>query len=246
MGLALVGVDGPLKDQIFALAEGLTLGRESAGIEIPDPLVSSVHARIYQNEQKNWILADNNSKNGVRLSGERVSFIELKPGVLFKIGEQGFQVVETAESRQATPEPGPEAKEAPRPEKPQKQQRYWHEALGEFLQAHSKGFSDDPQSMTPFHPALVLEFTRGIQVNSRWVLGYGPRSIGADTIDLPIWEPGAPSVCFEINSSLSGIVFKTNHPKIVRLNDQEVDSQVLSVGDTIKIMDTLIEVDFVE
>jgi hypothetical protein len=87
---------------------------------------------------------------------------------------------------------------------------------------------------------------RGVQANSKWVLGFGPRKIGASSLDLPIWEPGAPAVCFEILPSSDGLIFKTAHPDIVLLNGAGVDSEVLRLGDTIRIMDTIIEVDFTE
>jgi len=85
-----------------------------------------------------------------------------------------------------------------------------------------------------------------VQVNSKWTLGYGPRKVGPSVLDLPIWEPGAPAVCFELVPSGEGVVFKTNHPELVRINGEGLDSRVLHVGDTIRINETIIEVDFAE
>jgi hypothetical protein len=235
MELMLKAGEGPLKDQVFTLSNGLTIGRAGTDITIPDGRVSTLHARVALGEEGQLLLIDNQSKNGVRVNGERTDILELKPGVEFYIGDQFFRVEEAVPT-----------KKRERPKRSQKQRVYWHEALAEFLHTHSKSFKDRTVEFELLEPALVLEFVRGVQVNCKWVLGYGPRKIGAASLDLPIWEPGAPHVCFEVKPTADGLLFQTKHPEVVRLSDQSVDSQVLRVGDTIKINDTIIEVDFVE
>ncbi len=230
MILALKALSGPRKDEKFTLADGMTIGRSGAGITLDDPKISSLHARITKSGEE-WILSDNNSKNGIRVETERVDSLPLKPGARFWIGDTEFEV------REIKP------KEKP---KPTKKQRYWHEILADFARDHASAFADRPRPVSPLEPALILEFVRGTQVNSKWVLGFGPRKIGAASIDLPIWEPGAPPTCFEIVPTPGGLVFKTSRPDIVLLNGEAVDSQVLRVGDTIRILDTMIEVDFTE
>lgn len=230
MTLALKALSGPLKDNTYPLENGLTLGRQGAGIVLEDQKISSVHARIVQDGEK-WTIQDNNSKNGIRVKGEKVDLIDLIPGAKFYAGDSEFEVISV------------KPKEKP---KPTKQQRYWYEVLSDFVRNNSQAFSDRPRPVSPLEPALVLEFVRGTQVNSKWVLGFGPRKIGSASLDLPIWEPGAPATCFEILPTPDGLVFKTARPDIVMLNGEGVDSRVLRMGDTIRILDTLIEVDFVE
>lgn len=230
MKIALKVLSGPLKDNVFAVKEGLTLGRQGE-IKLEDAKVSSLHARIVRNPAGHWMLQDNNSKNGIRSGGEKVAQVDLTPGAKFYIGDSEFMVVEVKPSAKA---------------KPAKNQRYWHELLSELLDKNMKAFQDRPRNVSPLEPALVLEFVRGVQVASKWVLGFGPRKIGSASIDLPIWEPGAPATCFEIIPGNDGLVFKTAHSDIVLLNGSSVDSQVLHMGDTIRIMDTIIEVDFAE
>jgi hypothetical protein len=230
MILALKALSGPRKDEKFTLEDGLTIGRSGAGITLDDQKISSVHARIVK-KGDDWVLEDNNSKNGIRVEGEKVDALELKPGVKFFIGDTEFEVRETK----------PKVKP-----KPAKKQRYWHEVLSDFVRDNTSAFTDRPRPVSPLEPALVLEFVRGTQVNSKWVLGFGPRKIGAASLDLPIWEPGAPATCFEIVPTSAGLVFKTSRPDIVHLNGEAIDSQVLRMGDTIRILDTLIEVDFTE
>jgi pSer/pThr/pTyr-binding forkhead associated (FHA) protein len=229
MALQLKGLNGPLKDRVFPLKPDMTLGRgETADIVIEDAKASSLHARIRHEEGGIWRLEDNNSKNGTRVEGERISSMALQPGLIFFISEQAFEVVKET------------------PAEPDKKKRFWYDVLAEFLEHNAGAAKDRAVPVSPLKPALVLDFQRGVQVNSRWVIGYGPRKIGSGSLDLPIWEPGAPSVCFEIFPSPDGLVFRTRHPEIVRINGQGVDSHVLNVGDTIQILDTIMEVDFAE
>lgn len=269
MSWALKGLNGPLKDMLTPLKAGLTLGRQ-ADLVIQDLKVSSIHARLVL-QDGNWTLEDNNSKNGVRVGGERRAIVDLNPGATFQIGDQIFEVVETsapfraveirevartsnvkvepADTQATVVRPPPAASPPPivtPPAIPVKKQHKWYELLGSFLGSNSKSFSEAKRPVAPLQPALVLDFVRGLQSNSRWVIGYGPRKIGAGALDLPIWEPGAPAVCFEILPSTDGILFKTSHAETVTLNGQSVDNQVLHVGDTIRILETIIEVDFIE
>jgi pSer/pThr/pTyr-binding forkhead associated (FHA) protein len=303
MGLALKGLNSSVSKKIFPLKSGLTLGRQGE-VVVPDTKASSIHARISKGEDGTWILTDNNSKNGTRVDGERISLYELTPGLIFYIGDIGFEVVEfTTEDADETevdikaplaPEsppqppvadpppvpvpnvvfkseppkvegkivplaatpapPPPDATQVmrptdppPQPEAPpQKKRRFWNELLIDFLKKNEDRFLDRQQAPDPMYPAVVFEFVRGVQTNTRWVLGYGPRKIGAICCDLPIWEPGAPAVCFEVRLVSEGVLFQTPRSDLVHLNGQEVDSQLLHSGDRIGILGTLIEVGFIE
>ncbi len=236
MNIALKVTSGPLIDQIFKVDKPMTLGRQG-DIVLEDPKVSGVHASIKQTSSGKWVISDNESKNGIRVRDIRVQAVTLRPGVIFHIGESTFEVFSLDPPKEET-----DIKQEPA--KPKK--KYWYEALAQFLTQNKDEFKDKTIPLVALEPALVLEFVRGLQMNSKWILGYGPRKLGPTRIDLPIWEPGAPDVCFEIHPTNDGILFKTNHAKVVRLNNQQIDSQVLRMGDTISINDTLIEVDFTE
>src|SRR6185503_3224045 len=108
-------------------------------------------------------------------------------------------------------------------EPPKKKQKYWYEILAQFLTKNKDAFQDQARPLAPLQPALILEFVRGVQMNSKWILGYGPRRLGPNCIDLPILEPDAPATCFEIHPSADGIMFKTEHSDLVRLNNEAVD-----------------------
>lgn len=249
MNIALKVVAGPLKDKVFPLTKPLTIGRQG-DITLEDPMVSGVHARLENDPARGWILYDNDSKNGVRVGERKVKSVSLKPGMTFHIGDHAFLVMAEDEGTVVRPQPKPTAHAdvpmaAPAP-KPKKRQKYWYEALASFLKTNKDAFKDSTRPLAPLEPAVILEFVRGVQMNSKWILGYGPRKLGAASIDLPIWEPGAPEICFEIQPTADGILFRTEHPDMVLLNNEAVDSRLLHVGDTIAIHETLIEVDFTE
>lgn len=239
MIISLRVVTGPLKDKVFSIDRALTIGR-SGDIALNDPTVSGIHAKISQAGEV-WVVDDNDSKNGIKIGEKRIKSAVLKPGITFYIGEHGFEVFETVAKK--VPVAAPKAASAP---VPQKNKKYWNEALVDFLKTNKDAFKDRTIPLAPLEPALVLEFVRGLQMNSKWTLGYGPRKLGPGTIDLPIWEPGAPEICFEIQPTPEGILFKTAHADVVLLNNQHVDSRILRMGDTISIHDTMIEVDFTE
>ncbi len=254
MNIALRGLAGPLKDKVFPLEGPISIGRQG-DIVLDDPTVSGRHVLIEREADGRWILRDNDSKNGVKVGDLRVKSAPLKPGVVFHIGEHSFEVFdpspkkakEKVREKIKTAKPAPESDPKPVAKPPpEKKKKYWYETLVDFLKTHKDAFKDKTNPLVPLEPAVILEFVRGLQMNSKWVLGYGPRKLGPGTIDLPIWEPGAPQICFEIQPTSEGILFKTEHSDVVLLNNQQVDSRLLRMGDTISIHDTLIEVDFTE
>ena len=72
----------------------MVIGRQDAAINLNDPRVSSVHARVIREPDGRFRLRDNESKNGIRDSaGQKVAALELKPGLRFGIGESQFEVL---------------------------------------------------------------------------------------------------------------------------------------------------------
>jgi hypothetical protein len=88
-------------------------------------------------------------------------------------------------------------------------------------------------------------FTKGLQVDTEWVLGYGPRKVGAHEYDLTIFEPQAPGVCFELMPTEQGILFKTEYKNIVLYNHSSVEQTHLKAGDNITIGNTNIKVELI-
>jgi|GEM_PF-741943 pSer/pThr/pTyr-binding forkhead associated (FHA) protein len=232
MALYVVLKSGPAQGQTYELTDGLTIGRRGSGIRLNDPRVSSEHAEVVFTAPAQFQLKDLGSKNGIHLKGEKVSLLDLEAGLEFEIGDTRFAVYDTE---------GPSS--VAEPKKAKKPRRKWNEILSGFLRKSLFQFENRPKEMTPLEPALVLDFLRGPQAETRWVLGYGPRRVGRLSLDLPIFERKASPTCFEIFSSPEGVLFKAIGPE-VRLNGEKKSSEVLKVGDRIQILGTEIEVDF--
>lgn len=231
MALYIVAKTGPAQGETYSVSEGLTIGRKGAAVHLSDSKVSSRHAQIKRRTDGVLQLVDLGSKNGIFSSGERVSRIDLSPGVEFEVGTSTFVVFESQEGTQK--------------KKAEKGKKRWNEILSSFARKSLFQLENDTVNLTPMRPALVLDFLRGPQVETRWILGYGPRKIGRLSVDLPIFEEKASEVCFEVFPSNEGICFKSLGEE-VRLNGKKVSSEVLKVGDRIQILNTELEVDFIE
>ena len=200
MSLAVKGLSGPLSDLVVKLEPGLTFGRQG-DVVVADGKASSLHARITRDEGGNWSIVDNSSKNGTRVNGERIDHAPLVIGSNFYIGDQGFEIVAFAEQPVTAPEPpapAPASASASAsatsavdlPSSEVKKGRYWYDVLADYLETHQDRFTDRPKVVTALNPAMILDFARGLQVKTRWVLGYGPRKIGAlepRSSDLGAW-----------------------------------------------------------
>ena len=251
-------MDGPLKGHKFALKAGLGIGRSRGDIRIDDGKVSSLHAFVAENGDQ-LVLTDNGSKNGIRFENERVMSLPLKEGTVFQIGNTVFKVI-LAREKPSPPLPQlPDVPIAPEsavsewtstavplgslPAIEPKKELPWNEILAQFCDQVIPELKDQPRAMAALTPAVRLTFLGGVQSETEWVLGYGPRRAGALSVDLPIFEPGAPEVCFEILPSPEGVTFRTNHPNDVTLNGQPIRVKPLVAGDMIVVGATRIEVD---
>ena len=85
-------------NEIVQLCDGLTLGRhQGCGYVVDDHSVSRVHAKIeWKNEA--FTLADQQSSNGSFVDGRKQNIIRLRDGILVKIGEVEFAVVDESNS----------------------------------------------------------------------------------------------------------------------------------------------------
>lgn len=221
---------------------------------------------------RQFYLKDNNSKNGCKINGLRVNYFELTPGLIFTIGSTAFEVQKQAtktayinperkENQLNSSPPSPRApqikpdikfRQPPPPPvieiEPQVEEAApaepipWNEVLESFSQSTLKKLKNLPKEIMPLNPALSLNFIRGVQADTSWTLGYGPRKIGSDGFELIIYEPEAPGECFEIIPTKEGALFKTPHPDQVLLNDKACSSEVLKENDIISINNTLIKV----
>ncbi len=259
MSLKLRVTSGPLKGQEFFLAPGFGIGRSKGDIRLNDQKVSSLHALVIESGGK-LVLTDNGSKNGIRVKGAKVAEVLLVEGASFHIGIHSFQVIkgEAAPKPQA-PGPSPSRdrieEEDPLPAQQEwttthhplveTKPKTWEQVLIPYTDRVLGELKDHPKATTPLEPALRLSFVGGMQTETVWILGYGPRTAGSASVDLPIHEPQAPDVCFEIIPSPEGVTFRTNYPKQVTMNGKALRQKALVAGDTIAIGETRIEVELI-
>lgn len=121
----------------------------------------------------------------------------------------------------------------------------WHEVLEEYSQKVLPQIQNKFNPVFAFNPALKLSFVRGVQTDTVWDIGYGPRQIGSHEYDLVIFEPDAPALCFELFPEEQGPVFKTQHSKKVQLNGKPIEKAVLQSGDLITINNSTIKVELI-
>lgn len=129
---------------------------------------------------------------------------------------------------------------------PEVERRTWSDRLKDWAAQNAEKVKNKDKVVVPMNPPVNLIFIRGLQAETLWTLGYGPRKAGPNSLDLPIYEPNAPDPCFEVIPTTTGIRFKTNHPDLVKLNGKAVKTEELKHGDQITIINSLIEVEFLK
>lgn len=249
MSLFFRVLEGPQKDAELPIETGFLLGRKGgpAQIQLNDQKISAHHAQIEGSIEAGLYLVDNKSKNGIRVYGERVPRVLLVPGVKVLIGNSVLEV----HSTEAAPEAATQLAPVPTPlptktssKSPENDLRTWSQIIEEFSSLIVDQVEETPKPLVALPIAARLAFLAGLQAETEWIVGYGPRRAGALSVDMPILEREAPEICFELIPTPQGLLFKTGHPDIVLLNDKSQGSVLLKDGDVIRIYDTKIEVGF--
>lgn len=213
----------------YKVIPGQTIGREKADILVRDPKVSSTHAQFSLDGKGQLVLLDMDSSNGLHINGRRVKKVALLSGVIFEVGRTQFKVVNVQE------EQAPEFSRIVT----------WRTVLKEKLAL-------DPSSEDPFNSALKsfrrplkLTFIQGIQTDQEIIIGYGPRSAGADSLDIELLDEGAPKAAFEVSPGPGDTAkIKILSPGQVTLNNQSLDAETLKDGDVISFGETQIKVSY--
>ncbi|MDT5095204.1 MAG: transport system ATP-binding/permease protein [Mycobacterium sp.] len=95
-------------ERTFAPGDEVRIGRDiRAGIRLPEPVVSRVHALLrYANDR--WVVVDNDSMNGLFVDGQQVRSIDVRNGQTIHVGHKdgpslAFELVPQADERPTTP-----------------------------------------------------------------------------------------------------------------------------------------------
>ena len=126
------------------------------------------------------------------------------------------------------------------------ERKTWSQLISTWAEENIDSVPNSKKPIAAFDQSINLVFLRGVQAETSWTLGYGPRVAGPRSMDLPIYEPKAPDPCFEILPTAKGIQFKTFHADQVLLNGKSVNSKELQHGDQITIHNSVIEVEFLK
>lgn len=227
MPLILEVLDGPAQGRFFRLAPGKIIGRARGDILIDDINLSGSHAKIEFDNKNQFILTDLGSSNGIILNRQKVKKVALMPGVKFQLGRSIFLVKEVSagEADQLAP------------------LLNWNELMRDFLTKNPPPDNHE-LSVTCFDPLLELEFTQGLQAETKWPIGYGPRLVGGAVWDLELQDIRVPDIAFEL-------IPEEGKAKLINLcgdqllvNKESVDSVILQSGDEIQIGSNKIRVSF--
>jgi hypothetical protein len=121
---------------------------------------------------------------------------------------------------------------------------FW-DAISELAKRAAANASDGQGKLVqPFGSPFRLVFTRGIQTGTEWFIGYGPRSVGAASLDLHLEDPSLPALCFKLLPEQDGVHFVNKTTSEARLNGKWVEEADLKHGDIIDIVNTQIQVRF--
>jgi hypothetical protein len=153
------------------------------------------------------------------------------PGVIFQIGKTKFRVFEEIDAPEAVQPPGDES---------------WQGILKSNIPRLEAQNTLSMKPVLPFTSILELHFLEGLQADQVIVLGYGPRIAGSAVLDIELLDPQAPEVAFELQPLEDGrVLFQTQHPELVLLNDNSFSAESLKAGDQIRVGTSLIEVRFI-
>ncbi len=268
MSIALKIMNGPKSNQVVPIKAGLTIGRSADMVlAFDDAKMSSKHVQFTLTAQ-GWVVSDLGSKNGFRFNSAKTKKTVIVPGSYLKIGDTEFQVIEletppeaptkTSKKTITTKAPVPEAsvtgmtlppieEATPRAVAPVKIERIdWPEYFAQFVQMSAEKVKSRPREVAPFRRAVQLNIMKGLQSETVWTLGYGPREVGPHSVDLVIEDPGAPPICFSVYEKNDDIYFVTDRPDVVLLNNASVKTDTLEDGDLISFASTTIKFSFIE
>lgn len=232
MALFLFIDSGSQKGMYFYLRDKAIIGRrKGVDIYINNPTISAKHAQVEKSGDK--VFLNSLSPRGILLDSHVHEQIELKDNMCFAIGEIAFSLRRSLENLSS-----------------------WKSLLlltfaDLSKQQHISQMTS--KKVLPFYKRLKLTITQGRQTGITWCIGYGPRYIGTDSVDFPVYEPAVGPCGFYLDPlkqmdskdhkmNDSGVIFFTKQRSIVHLNRKPVKSKMLQNNDVIQLVDTCLQV----
>ncbi len=101
------------------------------------------------------------------------------------------------------------------------------------LEAYTELLKDEEGFFDFLKKPVQLKFEKGVQKGVAWNIMYLPRTVGSTDADLPLLDPHASKVSFEIFLEKEKIMFCTGCEDIVLLNYRQVRKKQLKNKDLI-------------
>ena len=205
------------------ITDGLEISRESALFPLGDNKISGHHGVFRLEADGRWSFIDLGSKNGTFLGTERVDRVPLESGVNFRVGDTILEVLG-------------EVKEA-------ENKKTWAQILEDAFEKAQRSLEDKEETLTPFFRPLKMEVLSGPQIDTSWIVAFGPRFVGQGSEDFPIYLDGAPEICFEVAPHSQGVKIINHAEHYVFYNDSRFREQNVLPGDRLKLgsMEILLE-----
>ena len=221
MRLYLEIISGPAKGQKFHFKRSISLGRKGTDVAIDDGKLSQIHAFFKFNRPNEWVLLDNNSRNGLWVNGIREAKIKVTDGMEVLVGESIIRcrLIEKVSSKTS-------------------------ESFLDWIRGLRLRVKNHELELFEVKPEIRIRVVEGQQTGKIWEIFYGPRYAGYNHEDLCLYDEGAPKDAFEIRVQEGRPLFYTNHPTQVFLNKQSMREQRLAPGDIIQVGESKILVEF--
>lgn len=215
MSLKLRVKEGAARGSEIVLTDGLEIGRDAIAFPLADFKISAKHGVFRQEADGKWAFIDLGSKNGTFFEAQKVSRVDLQAGTVFRVGETLLEILPL---------------QAPAPNK-----KTWSEILEDaFLNARST-VNDEKNQLVPFFRPLRINITSGPQIDTSWIIAFGPRFVGQASEDFPIYLDAAPEICFEVVPHSQGVKIINHADNFVFFNDSRFREQNVLPGDRIKL-----------
>ena len=129
------------------------------------------------------------------------------------------------------------------PQQKEKRQR-WNHILEGFSRDCVREIGSQPKKLEPFQNTIKLTFYKGIQAETEWLIGYGPRYVGRKSLDLPLTDDKTPGdISFSFHPQGETAIFRTPFPKEVKVNGKAISEVEVKNGDIITLNQTEIEIE---
>lgn len=224
-------LEGPRKDEEFAIKGSLTIGRKAGDLALNDSKVSGRHAKISLAPSGVVEIEDLGSTNGTFVNGQRIQKkVVLHFGDKIKIGKTIIKL-EVADDKSSF------------------EKGSWQEVVDGAFDRVYKQFEKISLEKPPFRlfrRAVNLEFVQGIQAGQSYEFGFGPRVVGKTSFEGPLFDSSSPDIAFELVPDEKGDCLLKAKASSVFVNEASVEIQKLQDGDRIRVGKNVLRVKFAE